>query len=593
MYVCCVTYHKYQAEIVAARFGPVQHHDTHAEFEIKVTASHYQWFVYRQYKHFQELDRALKQQAKDFTLEKPLSFSALPSIPTRSKYDIEAVVESKDALNKYVQFFMNDSALRNYDHVKAFLGWFDDDDIPKLFFFPDLISFAYGKDKRVSVELSCFFFFETLLDLEENEEGQQQQQQLQKKRYWTAGDNSLVFDEAHLIELRFSAKDVPIKNRHGCCLRIYEPNEPKQGIRFYDCLPQRRLLMQTEYVIDHSDPHFQKILLLDYVPMNFSILQVDLCLDEDDQQPPIGTAVFELAHVMCERTGCVVHSVSSIFFIFIFLLEDTKKKTTTANKRDNASVLVPTKALGKRASSLPEPQKNSTNDTANEFPRIDKTTIAMTVRRFVSLEDKTLSPNFVLDQNDIRIQTTQTNHSKYPTDSAQQQTRPFKTLPSNMRCEKWSVELQHNLKSILNAHSNLRISVAAKADKLTMDYFIYKDNDQMYEVCDLLLEVWRRVLEEIDTMIINEAKSSVLSKLCDIIFGIMTRYEWDLTHIKHWVYHDKYQPVTSPTWNKKMHRYHKQLELTIVEKKYISKNNNTLFFFFFSPSLSSSFPLIF
>ncbi|ETO01925.1 hypothetical protein RFI_35514, partial [Reticulomyxa filosa] len=129
--------------------------------------------------------------------------------------------------------------------------------------------------------------------------------------------------------------------------------------------------------------------------------------------------------------------------------------------------------------------------------------------------------------------------------------------------EPWNVELQGNLKSVLNAHSNLRVNIAAKADKLMMDCFVYRDKNQKYEAAELLLDVWRKIMDEINAMIDNGIKSQAMSKMCEVMFAIVTRYEWDLTHIEHWVLNSDFQPMTTQVWSKKMHRYYKQLEHTV------------------------------
>ncbi|ETO29014.1 hypothetical protein RFI_08110 [Reticulomyxa filosa] len=149
--------------------------------------------------------------------------------------------------------------------------------------------------------------------------------------------------------------------------------------------------------------------------------------------------------------------------------------------------------------------------------------------------------------------------------SARRHTRPNKILPSNIRCELWTNEIYNNLKGVLAAHSNFRVGIAAKADKLMLDYFIYQDKEQKDEMSDLLLEIWRRIMEEVESMLVNDNKSQIMSKMCEIMFSIMTRYEWDLIHIKHWVYNDEYQPMTTQGWNRKMQRYHKQFEHAVVK----------------------------
>ncbi|ETO17025.1 hypothetical protein RFI_20311 [Reticulomyxa filosa] len=141
--------------------------------------------------------------------------------------------------------------------------------------------------------------------------------------------------------------------------------------------------------------------------------------------------------------------------------------------------------------------------------------------------------------------------------------RPYKRLPSNLRCEPWTTDLYSYLKSVLNSTSNVRVTVAAKADKLTVDYFLYKEKTQKYEMTELLLDIWRKIMDEVKAMIDNGVKSQTMSKMCEVMFAIISRYEWDLTHIEHWVYQDEYQPMTTQIWSKKMSRYHKQLEYTL------------------------------
>ncbi|ETO00419.1 hypothetical protein RFI_37029, partial [Reticulomyxa filosa] len=168
----------------------------------------------------------------------------------------------------------------------------------------------------------------------------------------------------------------------------------------------------------------------------------------------------------------------------------------------------------------------------NDTEPLDKTSIAMTIRHFSSLQQA-----------------------------------PHKRLPSQMQSEPWNVELQGNLKSVLNAHSNLRVNIAAKADKLMMDCFVYRDKNQKYEAAELLLDVWRKIMDEINAMIDNGIKSQAMSKMCEVMFAIVTRYEWDLTHIEHWVLNSDFQPMTTQVWSKKMHRYYKQLEHTVNKTK--------------------------
>lgn len=123
---------------------------------------------------------------------------------------------------------------------------------------------------------------------------------------WRMGEE-LLFDGHHVLQLRFSARNIPIEQHehNGCALRISQ-KEVHQGH-----YPSMREVMQTDFVIDHRHPRFCKTLLYNYYPTKDNVLKFELLLSDEADTVPIGCATIDIATLLAKHK--VQYVVSSWF----------------------------------------------------------------------------------------------------------------------------------------------------------------------------------------------------------------------------------------------------------------------------------------
>lgn len=138
---------------------------------------------------------------------------------------------------------------------------------------------------------------------------------------------------------------------------------------------------------------------------------------------------------------------------------------------------------------------------------------------------------------------------------------PKPALPRNLKILAWNDEIDAKLKNITAGNiesTDFRNTVRSMKQKIVdFNYFSAKKEDKAMRehIAKTLLSVWTKCLDSYGKA---SVKGQFRSTLLEIICALANRFEFDLSHIKHWE-HDNvhgFKALTQYGWERVMKRYY-------------------------------------